>query len=462
MKVAKIWNDQTLLAVVACIGWFLLLPMSSMAQCNMNVQAQGFNALYGTCPQYPNQQPGFAMVDATLFGTDICVAINNIFTNATNPYNPSDSNGIVIDARGFTPPLTCQINPWPNNFLPSAYFSNVILLPAGTIVLSQPLVMPYNTKLVGAGSSLTILQAVNNFPTNPTPDMIDMGNSTICVGNTNVDCTGVAIEHLALSGNGQSLNGIVNTYSQELSYVNDVALTNFTGRTGLWLSTHSDNSGPYTNISYSGSGICAQIYDSSGGGTIKQTRGIHGLTCTMSGNSGAAVYVDAPNNSLEDLHISGGGAQDGIIVGSRSPAQNNVLLNVSGSGLNNVIHICGTAHSGNCGGVSVSDVTILGLTRSGGNNTIKDDLTQTTLTDVNLGLYIVGEPVMANSNPIGYSRFTSSKSTGAVTWLISAAPPSALTDPCAAGSLYSCTNGSSCPSSTLWGCNGSSGWKAIK
>jgi len=303
--------------------------------------------------------------------------------------------------------------------------------------------------------------------------MIDMGNSTICVTGNQTDCTGVVIEHLTLDANGQSLNGIVNTYSQELSYVNDVVFSNFTGETGLLLSTHSDNSGPYTNISYSGSGTCAQIFDTGGGATIRQTRGIHGLTCIMSGSgSTPAIYLDAPNNSLEDVYISGNStkSQDGILIGSQGPAPNNVLFNISGVNLNDVVHISnksngsGTCPPGFINGVrtlyNVCDVTILGLTRSGGTNSIENDLTSpiTTLTDANLGMYVVGEPVQGGSNSIGYSQFTTSNSAGAATWLVGSTHPST---PCAAGSLYSCTNAGNCPS-TLWGCQGSSGWKGIK
>jgi hypothetical protein len=48
------------------------------------------------------------------------------------------------------------------------------------------------------------------------------------------DCQNVVVEHLALNGGGQGVNGIVNRNSQELSYANDITMTNFTGTgTGL-------------------------------------------------------------------------------------------------------------------------------------------------------------------------------------------------------------------------------------
>jgi hypothetical protein len=39
----------------------------------------------------------------------------------------------------------------------------------------------------------------------------------------------VVIEHLVLDGDGHNLNGIVNQYTQELSYVNDVSMTGLGG-----------------------------------------------------------------------------------------------------------------------------------------------------------------------------------------------------------------------------------------
>jgi hypothetical protein len=68
----------------------------------------------------------------------------------------------------------------------------------------------------------------------------------------------------------------------------------------------------------------------------------------------------------------------------------------------------------------------------------------TQLSDATLAMYIVGEPILAGSTVIGYSRFTTSES-------IPAWPG---TGSCAIGSLYSETSGTS---GTLWGCRGSSG-----
>jgi hypothetical protein len=480
------WSRWAFLGILIYGGWFLLLPTPALAQCSSNTV--GFNAVWSNCTNQVKTQGGFAMVDATQFTntTDICAAMVSIYAT----YNPNNSNGVVIDARGFPgPTLTCSQNPW-NSSLWQQKFSSVVLLPAGTINLSTTLTLPRNTRLVGEGSGLTVLKAcatATGCLSNFSGDMIDMGNSTVCIADPHTglrNCPAVVIEHLALDGTGQHLSGlkgIVNTNSQELSRVDDVTLTNFTGGIGLSLGYRSNNSGPYTNISYSGNGVCAQIYGGIGGalGTstpvppINQTRGIHGLTCIMTGTSSpAAVYLDAPNNSLEDVYIQGGSSQDGILVGSQGPAYNNVLLNVSGSGLGNVIHICNsTTPSGVCtanaNAKDARDLTILGVTCVGSNgicnnngNTINDAFTGATLTDSSVGMYVVGETAIVN---IGNSRFTTSPNTSsaakAVTWVVgSTVPPT--NRQCAAGSLYSCTTGT-CTTGTLFECTGN-GWKFVK
>jgi hypothetical protein len=479
MKITRIsvWSSWTFFAPLICIGWLLSVPTPALAQCN---NSTGFNTVYGNCRGTATTQGSFAMVDATQFGTsstDICTAIANILAT----YNPTSggTSGIVIDARGFASTgLTCNnggVSPWSNV---SGNFASVILLPAGTIALYETLKLPTNSKLVGAGSGSTTFRACttatgcsSNFSGS---DMIDMGlGFATCDVSTGKapDYPAVVIEHLALNANHiQNLNGIVNDCAQELSSVNDVALANFApGGIGLWLNDHSDNSGPYANISYSGSGRCAQIFNSSTNkpSNLNQTRGIHGLTCAMSGSENA-IYLDAPNNSLEDVYISGGSTQDGILIGSQANAYNNVIFNVRGSGLRNVIHICGTT---TCGATpyNVTDLTILGVgVVAGSGDSIEDDLTNMTLPSPYVGMYILGEQVEGGSSSIGYSRFTTSPNGNptvrAATWLVGSKPPT--TGACAAGSLYSCTDGSNCNTTgelyTLWGCQGSGGWKGIR
>jgi hypothetical protein len=191
---------------------------------------------------------------------------------------------------------------------------------------------------------------------------------------------------------------------------------------------------------------------------VTDTRGIHGLTCNMSGSSSpAAIYLDGPNQSLKDVVIQGSGSsQDGILIGSRADAESDIVFNISGSSLRSVVHISGqqsisgVTPPSNCPHINstiqpnnVCDLTLLGISGSAVSDTIKDDLTNpgssTIITDSSVGMYIVGEQVSAAGSFLGYSRFTTSRNVP--TWLVGSGNPSSLS--CAPeGSLYSETSGS--------------------
>jgi hypothetical protein len=430
------------------------------------------------------QVNSIAFIDASKYEStqrDICITIQQIFTDILNN-NPK----VTVDARGSWSPgnLTCAAteNPWS----PSTPTSNVVLLPAATITISSTWTLPQNTRLIGAGSNATIIQAGSGLNGQ---DMIDMGNIVLCPVNNITgfyDCQGVVIEHLGLSG---GVNGIVNQFSEELSYVDDITLTGMTG-IGLELGTYTSgnnkaaggNSGPYSNISFvSPGGTCVSI----NGVT---TRGIHGLTCiTTSSTSGPLVYLDGYNNSLEDLTLAyvsnndspPGPSLDGILVGSQNSggAQSNILMNVSGSNLANVVHIsnatsgtsiCPPGGTGSNSVYNVCDLTIVGVSGgSVGRPTIRDDLSSTNVIDPTVGIYVLGEQVVqgASYTPIGYSRITSSPSVP--TWLVGSVAPPSGTGTCATGALYSCTGTTSeCTNSlsvmaTIWGCAGTA-WVKIK
>ncbi len=438
--------------LVVLVGCFSAAPTRVEAQCLP--PSPGFNAVYGNCTGSASLQGTYALVDASQYQTsgDICQAIRAIL----NAYNTNQANGVLVDARGFPLPngqntYTCSQNPWSITAQPS---SNVILLPSGTIVLTPSngvnptWTLPSSTWIIGQGPNRTIVQAASNFIAGG--DMIDMGTPTLCPG-TNQNCPAIKIEHLGLIGNANVANGIVNGFSQELSSVNDVALTNIPG-IGLQVQVNASNSGPYSNITMSNVGTCVSITGAS------DTRGIHGLTCTTSALSTAAVFVDGNNNSIEDVYIQGGSSQDGILIGSNANAQGNLLFNVTGFGLKNVIHLSPANNK-----LNVSDITILGVTRSGGGtNTILDDLIGISITDANLGMYVLGEPVQGSGSTIGYSRFTTSASANAATWIVG---PNSPGGNCAVGDLFSQTSGTG---TTLWGCGiptngpGTGQWYSVK
>lgn len=475
------WSTVAGLVVVFC---FFAAPTPAHAQCQPVTSALGFNAVSGPCNS-TNFQPAFTLVDAYQFslfygGEDICQAIQKVLSK----YNNTSPGGVVVDARGFNPGLTqaCSVNPWDISVLMMEPPSSVVLLPSGTLTIQQNWTLPKDARVIGEGPGVTFLLAAptGSFNDDGSHAMIEMGtsNTSVCPG---ADCTGVTVEDLGLNGNG-SLSpiqyGIFNGYSQELSYVNNVSITNVAG-TGLYLqSKTSANSGPYRNLTMSNVNSCISIQTTMPGGTLSPvyiTRGVHGLNCSLpsTGTGGPGISLDSPNNSLEDILISGSG-QDGIVIGANWPAPNNALFNIGGSGLGNVIRISNqfntyspppcTPYSGATNpNLNVCNTTILGVFKQGGGggNAILDQLTNTTLTD-GTGVYIVGETIQAGSgsgyNSIGYSRVTTSSATSAApTWIVGTSPGSS----CTTGDLYSRTSGGSSPS-TIYVCAGGMWGTAIK
>jgi len=399
-----------------------------------------------------------AVVDASAFSGqgDICGTINYILTSP-NEFKCGGNNpkGVVVDARGIKPApggvLQCSSNPFDgtNNsnpcsggFLNGEMLTSIVLLPAATIQAQKTWILPSNARVIGEGRNLTTIQAVANF----VGDVIQMGSTTICPGN---DCQGDGIENLTVdTQNIGGVNGIHNSYSQELSYVRNVRLTNNAG-IGLLVDNLAGDSGPYTNIDFSGNGTCAQL--------LISTRGIHGLSCTAGAvPPPAAVLLDGPNSSIEDVYINGAYVS-GILVGSNAPASGNVLFNVNGSSVGNVVAIS-SATSGNPPAPNVSDLSIFGVSggHGGFSNTIADSLTNTLLSDNYVGMYVLGEPVTAGSTVVGYSRFSTSPNQPSITWLVGSGAPAGS---CSTGSLYSNTAGPQ--GLTLWTCV-SSIWKSVQ
>jgi hypothetical protein len=456
-----------LAGAILSTAWLCVLSVPAVAQFTATCsQDQGFNVVWGKCTGSVAQQGSYALVDATQFTGDICGKISAILSQYVN----AGVAGIVIDARGVSPemPQNCGTNPW-SGLTFSTDLANTVLLPPGNITICTTWVLPQDTQLIGAGPTTTILQPAKTGNSSCSggftgTDLIDMGSLSICTNGTSDDCQHVTIEHLGLNGLSVSnLNGIVNKNSQELSRVNDVFLDNITG-IGLDVEMlKGSNSGPYSNITYSGTGKCLVINGA-------YTRGVHGLNCATSGSSqSAAIYLDGFNNSLEDVFITGGASQDGILVGSQASSSNfvagNVLFNISSaSSLSHLIHICGASASGGCPGTNaadISDVSIMAASSAGG-TTVQDDLGGAQLTDSTVAFYVIGQPVYGGGNPIGYSRFLTSTASGsdskAPTWIVG---PIAPTGTCLPGSLYSRTGSSS--GATLYGCSGiTSSWSGLE
>jgi hypothetical protein len=437
---------------VATIHWLLIYPTQATAQ------NPGNNTVYDNSG---NRAPSTAFIDASVFattGSDFCQTINSVLTNVHYP-----ALGAVIDARGvpYFPgvSMTCTSSPWAGLTIPPP---TTILLPAGVIMIPSTWVLPNNTRLIGEGDGTpplssafnpgTTIQVTSAFASGNT--MIQFGSSTTCpsVSGINV-CTGISVENLTLDGQGQSVYGVVNQYSQDASYVDHVGLYQILG-TGLEVGGIANNSGPYSNISFdtgthsgASSTVCAQILNVTQNGTISGgTRGLHGLSCiSESHDASAAVLLDSSNNSIEDVQIQG--FYDGVLVGSNGAAQSNVLINIIGDTGPaptpvNAVHIS----SG-----TVTDLVIMGISHSGvsGTFSLRDDLTGISLPDTTVALYALGESVNVGSSANGYSRFTTSPN--APTWASGSGNPPA-SPACSRGSLYSCVGGMSGCSFALWSC----------
>jgi hypothetical protein len=399
----------------------------------------------------------------------------------------------VIDARGirqniFSPNIpnnlacTGSQTPWVQG---TQTFANpsTILLPAGEIITNATWVLPSMTKLIGVGAPdpgdpakirETTIMASATFP--PSTAILQMGGSgmpSVCPLNINKNpiCTGIVISNLILNGglvgNGNSIDGIDNFNAQEGSFVEHVNMY-FLGGTGLNLGKDPNSpnsaihSGPYSDIWFEASGAtglalttaCVRI---KGFGP----RGIHGITCAGSPTNTplAAIYLDGSNVSIEDVHVEG--FQDGIVVGATGQALSNVVFNVTGvssenGNVKNTVHICNPSNPApnsacTSGTWTVVDLSLQAIAVGGSPlpNSIEDDLTSTTLTDMTVGLYAIGQRVTDS----GVSRFSTSANTPA--WRVGSGMPFGV---CKQGSLFSNTNGTS---PTLYVC-GPGGWVAIK
>jgi hypothetical protein len=436
MKIAKMLasNWKFFATLVVLLSWLSVSPNRLLAQTSANA---GANSVYKADGTTATQSRSF--IDASAFSTtgDICARINAVLTWGTN----YPATGTVVDARGIGPGSAqgCSTNPFAGVTVPSE-----VLLPSGTITISKAWVLPDRTRIAGVGragtlpsssASFTVLLAGPSFTSSCGIGSVTCMVQMCPIPSGSGNCFGVGVEDLMLDGNSQNVVGILNESSQELSYVNRVNLRRIAGTGLLVSSVYAQNSGPYSDIAVGlgssnpgmGNGECVSIYQT------PSTRGIHGLTCSgenfpfPAGTPEAAVYLDASQNSIEDVHTEG--FKDGILIGFNQAASSDVLFSISGGNcggscsMTNAIHIS-NAHAG------TADISIMGVEADGAANTIEDDVTGTTLTDATVGMYALGESV-TNS---GTSRFSTSPNTP--TWSVGSGVPSGT---CKIGSLYSNT-----------------------
>ncbi len=497
----------------------LLLSCLFLAAAASTQVGQGSEGQTAVFSGSANIQGSYAFIDASAFhGSDLCNTLYLLISNSLYP-----ASGIVIDARGITnaTALNCKSGtPWiqndssPTHDKPTTNVAT-ILLPAGTITIYTTWVIPNYSRVIGNNGNTVIAagpgfappgwdsnssgtgmleigtfattKAWGNFPA-PGPFPCTTGSPCICpLANNGPGCAGIGVQDLVLDGsklNGAAVNGIYNGASQEMTYVDHVTFNNIEGIGLRIFGANSGGSGPYSNLVFN-AGTNAKPGTIAAGGTAcvdiqSLIRGIHGITCTAAGSQGspaAAIYVDGGytatadggGNTLEDIHIDG--FQDGLLVGSQLGAPGYIFMNINGSNgnnakdLKNVIHVCGTPAIAPCPTTqnAVLNLTMMGVTSTAaGLNTIEDDLTNTTLSDPSVGMYILGTPFVSAGSTVGYSRFTTSPK--AASWAVGTGVVSGSCSAGANGSLFSQTNGT--PGSTLYACvpnsGNSSAWKAIK
>jgi len=454
----------------------LALALSLCLPTQMHAQ-KGYNAVC-TATSVANINCSLATLDASQFtGTTICQQIYNALSYLSTLYSPNNDPGAVVDARGITTGLTCSAaneTPWTSGST-AVTTPAIILLPAGLITISTGWIIPDRTRVFGEGERSnpaavhgpgTQIMAGSSF----SGTMISLGGNTVypststypCGSATGI-CFGVSIADVMINGDFQTITGIANVNSQELSYVERVNLYGILG-TGLSITTaQAQNSGPYSNItcnpgpsgtSFASTTTCIDI---NGTGDL---RGIHGFTATVGSDlicpgvtcPAAAIYLDSDSTTIEDAHFEG--FATGILVGSVAHAKGDVIINVNGGGSTltgptvDVVKISSNA----------SDLAIMGVTASanpsGNANSIHDTLNTPaiTLTDSHVALYAIGEAIGTS----GYSRFTTSASGLVPTWGAGGGAPGAGS--CKTGSLYSNTAGAS--GSILYLCKASL-WVAI-
>jgi len=406
-----------------CVSFVLLLSWSLASPQAAEAQSTGNNAVYNGGSVVGSS----AFIDALAFangptGNDICAVLYNIISPSTYP-----SSGAVIDARGFTANnapsdsngnLTCAYSPWTSGSN-STLHPATILLPLTQIAISNSWIMPNGSRIVGKAPGAppeAALQASSSGFSGGA--MIQMGTS--CPSN---GCTGISVEHLTLDANGVArsngvgIDGIDNFSAGEQSYVNDIYIKNV-ANAGVGINIGAPNSGPYSNIRVTVSTCTASQCPNAAAVVIAaQTKGLHGITaagpcknapmCLIT-KGYAAIYVNASNNSVEDVHVEG--FWDAVEVGNAASTTvaNITLSNINGAsspfgGLINVVHICGPHSNTTYGGCTtagtVKDVAALQIEAAEETHhqpsAVEDDVTGTTIASptenvaAKVGIYIL-------------------------------------------------------------------------
>jgi hypothetical protein len=195
LSTKRLTSTGTHLGIVAALFCCLsAFPIRANAQ-----GAQGQNAFCSSSPLCPTTAGSSAFIDASMFvgnvtGPTFCSVLNFILNSPKYP-----PVGAVIDARGLpstTASMTCSTSPWGSG---SGYLNvpSVVLLPAGTITISVPWVLPGNTKLIGIATS------GNNSLLDTTIQASFGSGAVLQFGDSHCPssgCQGISVEPLSISG----------------------------------------------------------------------------------------------------------------------------------------------------------------------------------------------------------------------------------------------------------------------
>lgn len=277
----------------------------------------------------------------------------------------------------------------------------LVLLRAGTYLLSNTLVVPNKVTLRGIARSATVLKAHSTFPTTGAA-LVNLGPSGLAfasrVERMSLDCDNVA-----------GSVGIYSFQGQEFCGTDQVTINNFKD-TGLHMDTGAadfalDNIECYP----SSTGANYGIHLHNAGSNI-----VRKATCGVSGALTVGIYINGGEAVCQSVHIEN--CVDGILYDNAR----GFVYGVSGPTVaTNVTNL--VRQASNC-----RYLTIIDATKNSATNTFKDDFYSRTITDAFVQCAVLGDQYVARLHHVGdqlgfFNRAPISK-LAALTATVAAAP----------------------------------------
>lgn len=252
-----------------------------------------------------------------------------------------------------------------------------ILLPGGTFLISEPLLVPSRFQVIGTGRGdigawNTVLKAGPNFP---------QGQPLVIMGDGPGPDFGVQVKNMTLDGSQLASACLLNNVSEELSYGRDLLMTHC--HYGLVvMGSGAQNSGPFENL---------EIYPTGGSdatcitvSNVISFRGVEGVTCSGIATTGQGIGLWLDGQAFyKDIHVEH--VQTGISLGTPSGAADGMtIINAEfGPTVSTGLQI--SSRGGN------QNVTLMGLACVGCTALLQDDIMGVTDTHSSLGFYAIGD-----------------------------------------------------------------------